>query len=238
MDARKTRLHLLLVAIAGLALSGCAAPVKRQIPELQRDPAGPTTIVLMPLDVELGQLTAGGVVQPHAEWTEAAIRHMRAALEKQATGRNLTVVDYHPERGSPEDQATGLELMTLHRAVGGSILLHEYLGGYALPSKKDKFDWSLGPAVGAISRSHAADYALFLYVRDSYATGGRVALIMAAAVLGVGLTGGTQVGYASLVDLKSGDVVWFNRLVRTVGDLRTPEAAEETVKVLLADALK
>jgi hypothetical protein len=50
--------------------------------------------------------------------------------------------------------------------------------------------------------------------------------------------GGSQVGFASVVDLKTGDIVWFNRLIRPQGDLRTPAAAAETVKALVSDALQ
>jgi hypothetical protein len=93
--------------------------------------------------------------------------------------------------------------------------------------------------VAAISRSHQqADYALFLFVRDSYATAGRIAVIAIAALLGAGVPGGTQVGFASVVDLKTGDIVWFNFLLRGSGDLRTPAAAAETVKALVSDSLK
>jgi hypothetical protein len=57
-------------------------------------------------------------------------------------------------------------------------------------------------------------------------------------LLGAAVPGGSQVGFASVVDLKTGDIVWFNRLVRGAGDLRTPEAAAETVKALVSDSLK
>jgi hypothetical protein len=56
---------------------------------------------------------------------------------------------------------------------------------------------------------------------------------VAMALLGVGLAGGTQIGYASLVDLKTGQVVWFNNLLRGTGDLREEKSALETVEVLL-----
>ena len=39
--------------------------------------------------------------------------------------------------------------------------------------------------------------------------------MVALAILGVGLTGGSQVGYASLIDLDSGRVLWFNRIARS-----------------------
>jgi len=56
-----------------------------------------------------------------------------------------------------------------------------------------------------------------------------------AAVLGAGVQGGTQVGFASLVDLKSGEVVWFNRLARGSGDMRHEKGAKDTVGALLAN---
>ena len=65
-----------------------------------------------------------------------------------------------------------------------------------------------------------------------------MAFIVAAVLLGAGVPGGSQVGFASVVDLKTGDIVWFNRLARPSGDLRTPEAAEETVRTLVSDSLK
>ena len=218
-------------------LAGCAAPVQRQTPELRRETGKIPRIVVMPLDVELAQLTAGGMAEPHAEWTDAALKHMRAALDGEAKARNVTLVDFQSERGSPEDRETSLDLVKLHRAVGSAVMVHQYMG-LALPSKDGKFDWSLGPAVAAIARSHDADYALFLFVRDSYATAGRVAVIVVGALLGIGVPGGAQVGFASVVDLKTGDIVWFNRLLRPQGDLRTPDAAAETVKALVADSFQ
>jgi len=61
----------------------------------------------------------------------------------------------------------------LHGAVGGTVLAHHYNPQLRLPSKGEKFDWSLGPSAAAIARSQGADYALFLYVRDSYTSAGR-----------------------------------------------------------------
>ncbi len=233
------RLRLLLFTASVLALSACAPmEVQRQAQQLERKPGKEPAIVLMPVDVELSELTAGGIEEPQAEWTEAALRNLRAALEAEARGYKVKLVDYQPQRGTPEDQATSLQLVKLHAAVGGAVLRHHYDAQQRLPSKGDKFDWSLGHEAAAIARSQGADYALFLYVRDSYASSGRVAVIVVAALMGGYATGGAQVGFASLVDLKSGDIVCFNRLARASGDLRTPAAALETVKVLVSDSFK
>jgi hypothetical protein len=103
----------------------------------------------------------------------------------------------------------------------------------ALPTKGDRFDWTLGAGVKPLQARTGADYALFVLLRDSYASAGRVALMVGAAVLGVGVPGGRQIGFASLVDLRSGDILWFNRLFNPAGDLRTPEPAAKAVQSLL-----
>ena len=58
--------------------------------------------------------------------------------------------------------------------------------------------------------------------------------MVAAALAGIALQGGMQVGFASLVDLETGDVIWVNRLISQAGDLRTVEPARKAVDELLA----
>jgi hypothetical protein len=134
---------------------------------------------------------------------------------------------------------TVLELERLHEAVGLSIKLHKYIPYAALPTKKDKFDWTLGETAVRYGQASGYDYALFLFARDSFSSGGRAA-IQALGFLGcaVGFCvipgGGIQQGFASLVDLKSGNVVWFNYLVSEVGDIRTANGADDMVNRLLA----
>jgi hypothetical protein len=78
-----------------------------------------------------------------------------------------------------------------------------------------------------------ARYGLFVWIRDSYASAERKAAMVALALLGVGISGGIQVGYATLVDLETGQVLWFNRLARGSGDLREPASAAETIDSLI-----
>jgi hypothetical protein len=53
------------------------------------------------------------------------------------------------------------------------------------------------------------------------------------ALLGVSIRGGIQAGYASLVDLKTGQILWFNRMVNASGDLREEDVAQKSVENLL-----
>jgi hypothetical protein len=74
---------------------------------------------------------------------------------------------------------------------------------------------------------------LFTWMRDSYASGERKAMMVGLALLGVGLSGGVQVGYATLVDLETGQVLWFNQLVSASGDVREEKPAADAVNSLL-----
>ena len=103
-----------------------------------------------------------------------------------------------------------------------------------LPTKDGKLDWSLGESVRAIKEKTGADYALFSWIRDSYASGERIAATIFLALFGIGMApGGLQQGYASLVDLNTGQVMWFNRLFRQTGDLREADKAADTLNALL-----
>jgi hypothetical protein len=141
---------------------------------------------------------------------------------------------------------TVAELERLHYAVGQSIALHRYSGRY-LPTKRGKgLDWTLGEDAVRLGQRTGMDYALFLYAEDSFASTGRVALqVLGIAGCFVGfcapnIGGGGQFAYASLVDLRSGEVVWFN-VVQTgtqvaginIGDIRTPEGSAKLVERLL-----
>lgn len=185
-------------------------------------------VVLMPVDVELFSLSAGGVPEPRADWTEQAQKNLQQELQHQRANLAGQVGTLAPELADPL-----AELSTLHGAVAQTIFNHHIQGAAKLPTKNGELRWTLGSAVKELQAKSQADFALFVWIRDSYASPERKAAMLALALLGVGLTGGSQVGYASLVNLNDGQVVWFNGMMRASGDLREAKSAEETVQTLL-----
>lgn len=236
MASRRSRhrtLWLLFVLASALA-AGCAQTVTTARSEKwQRAPAT-ARVVLMAPDIELSELSAGGVLEPKAEWTQRALGHVLEALGAEIAARNARLAPYRAAVNDPAREHRDNQLIKLHDQVGRAILIHHY-GFLKLPGKEGKFDWTLGAGAGSLGEDQEADYALFVFLRDSYASAGRKAAMVGLAILGVGIHGGAQWGFASLVDLKSGDLVWFNRLVDPQGDLREPTPAREAVKKLLAD---
>lgn len=204
-----------------------AEPTQHLAPGFTTRPAGSRLLVL-PADMELFSISAGGVEEPRADWTEAAQKHFKTALSgRRDLGDNrIELVEAQMDEFA--------EVLALHRAVAESIWVHHLGGGLKLPTKEERLDWSLGPtAVQPLREKTGADYALFFWVRDSYASGERVAAIVGMLLLGSIMTGGSQYAYASLVDLQTGRIVWFNDLQRMWGDLRQAQPAAETVDSLM-----
>lgn len=237
MKNKKILTAIISWVILAVALTGCVTTSQKIRPDLCLR-AGTQKILLMPMDIELSTLTTGGMLEPNAEWTQIAEEHVQKSIDGKFARKDIDILlheDLLAGQTDAEFQKVNTQLIKLHEAVGLSILLHKYVPNLALPNKKGKFDWSLGPQTKLLKEKYGTDYALFVYLRDSYCTAGRVAFIAVAAVLGVGVPGGQQTGFASLVDLNTGEIVWFNRLTRAAGDLRTQGAAETSVDALLAD---
>jgi len=223
----------LLLGLVVLVTSGCQTTAVQTQAKLPPEPEK-RRIVLLPPDVELSLLHAGGTNEVNAEWTRLARKHLSENLATRFEKIKATLIERKDTAADFGEDGKEVQLLKLHEAVGGSILVHQRLGPLLLPTKEGTFDWSLGPETKYLKGKYGADYALFVFVRDSYASSGRVAAMIFAAALGVGIQGGVQVGFSSLIDINTGEVVWFNHLARGHGDLRTPEGADETIGVLLS----
>jgi hypothetical protein len=221
-----------LIGLCIMLVAACAQTSK-QINTSFKPAEGPYKLVLMKPDIEVSLLTAGGLNEPNREWTEQARSGVFRALETNNFGRGGSLIKFTELSSSAEQTQINTDLENLYRAVATSIYVHKYMGA-TLPTKKDKFDWTLGPQAQQLGAQANADYALFVYARDSFSSAGRKAMQFFMAAAGVGIAGGVQFGYVSLVNLKTGEVVWFNTLTSSVGDIRTPGGAANMVSSLLA----
>ena len=241
---RKSRVALALAA--AVALGGCVQT--RQFADVQfTPPQGDYRLLVLRPDVTVGALTTGGMVEPRAEWTEEARSNIIAALRAQQASRGgkLTIIEHRNELpGVPEQELADVE--RLNFVVDESIVEHKYLGDY-LPTKRGRgLDWTLGQDAVRLGQQSGYDYALFLHAEDQVASKGRIALGLvglAGCIVGFcapNIGGAEQLDYASLVDLKTGEVVWFNVVDAAsqvpgikFGDLRTPQGAAQMVERLL-----
>lgn len=221
-----------------LLLNACASTQTRVVKDETGQPLAISgSVVLVEPDMELYEVLAGGAQEPRKAWTDTARRLYPQMARDILSSRGMTVTpDFSlPPATSNEDPLR--QLILLNQAVSISILQYSRSGSSpnsGLRNKRGKFDWTLGPGVNALRDATGADYALFTYVRDSYTGTGRVAMrVIGFVLLGGDIGGGYQIGLTSLVDLRTGQVVWHNLLVDQVGDLRDEAGARETAEDML-----
>ncbi|HVF83531.1 MAG TPA: hypothetical protein VM913_05110 [Sphingomicrobium sp.] len=241
------RRSLLLAAVAAfLTTAGCVQT--RQFADLQfAPPQGDYKLLVLRPDVEVSSITTGGLPEPRADWTEQARANVINALRVQQAGRGGKTLIMDRRDSLPGMSAEQVaEIERLNAAVSQSVALHKYLG-YNLPTKRRRgLEYTLGQEAIEFGRKTGYDYALFMHAEDSFASGGRVALqVLGIAGCFIGfcapnIGGAGQFAYASLVDLRTGEVVWFNVLQAgsqiagiKMGDIRSPEGSAQLVERLL-----
>ncbi len=184
-------------------------------------------------DVQLAVLTAAGLQEPREDWSRAGRDNLAAAI-----AANIQSEGHAPSALDPTTAMEGRvgQIIRLHDAVGTSILAVNYLN-VNVPTRRNNFEWTLGEGVREVAAAHDADYALFITARGSYASAGRVAAMVGLAILGVGVPLGGQQAFASLVDLRTGNVIWFNVAAAAPGeDMREPDGAAALARRIMRDA--
>ena len=198
--------------------------------------SGKKVLLFRPL-VSVGAQSTGGMFEPNADWTDKARANIDKALSHRQEGFGNAVI--LPPETYGEEARSVQEYSELFAAVSEAVIKYQFFIGNRLPTKKRDnksgiFDWSLGPGVQQLPGAKDADYALFIYNKDAYGSTGRKMLQMVALLgPGVAVKSGEHAGYAGLVDLKSGDLLWLNADAAMGGDVRKSDGAEKRVAELL-----
>lgn len=192
----------------------------------------PVRIVMFRPDVQVGAQSTGGIDQPDADWTATARVNIARALADAWSAPAMRLIDM-PDPADAADAALLADYRTLFRIVVRTVFEARLFAGNRLPTKEARFDWTLGPGMARLGALGGGDYGLFVYSYDSYGSRGRKAAQIVGLMTGVGLTSGTHVGYAGLVDLTTGDLVWINADVSMGGDVRRADGAARRVAQLL-----
>lgn len=208
---------------------------------------GQLDIVVFRPDVRVGSMKVGGMDEPNAEWTEQARANIQKALEDRAQTLDAKVRFIDELEG--EDAKLLSDYRSLFEAVSGSMFTHVTVGdhlatkqvvkqvesgGRLRERKINTLDWTLGPGATELKAVTGADYAMFVFTHDAYGTAGRkVAQFLAAGLLGAYVPAGIHIGYAGLVDLETGNIVWFNTDLQMGGDPREADGAQKRVEQLM-----
>ena len=188
-------------------------------------------ILLMPVDIEICELTLAGMCEPSASWTQNSRENIITSFEEILNKRNAILKKYNKNEHNDEI----IQIIKLHTQIGQEIINNEY-GPFKLPTKKE-FNWTLGKKVKLLKKKYKSDYAIFIFFRDQYSSTERIIYNIVTAVLFPGIIpiGGSQIAFASLVNLNNGEVTWFNGYYRSFGDVRDLENARDTVNKLFEE---
>jgi hypothetical protein len=244
------RLALLTLLVAPCLLSACVTTETYRVnPRFRQQSERIQTVTVLPADVKVYQIDAGGIREPMEEWCSQAKNNILRAVENQLSTKMRTIVDVLTEELLDEKKSHWEETRALYSAVSAMVFLHTYqnpnIPNHYFAEKLKNFDYSLGSDVQSLAPG--ASMLLFLEAEDHIWTGGRRALQGLGALLGIAagvatgvviipyMGGGTTI-QAALVDSATGDLLWINAVRAGAGtDLRDATSATNMVNDLFKD---
>lgn len=227
-----------------LSLCGCAT-MHRKPPNYDEAISKVKIIAVMPADIEVYQLTAGGVRELIDEWSEIAKKYANQALKQQLSSHYGFQTKFIEEDWLKENyKEVWKDNQALYEAVATCIALHTFPGVSQFQDKVDNFDYTLGEDFKYLAGVCDADALLFLRGIDHEATAGRVMLGIWNVMLGA-FTGVMYIPInpcvmdAALIDGKTGNILWYKITPEDVSySFRSEQQVDSVVEWLLRDFLK
>ncbi len=216
-------------------LSGCATASYRVAPVFEKYFDTPKTITMVPPDIKIHRLTAGGIPELVDEWSDDAKKKIVRLLKDELDIFRSVKVSLTDEGNLGEKDRDFLkEEKGLFYAVAYSIIMHTYSPENTFKHKLAHFDYTMGSEISALSDITGGDVLLFCSGTNYIWTAGRVALsVFAAVVSGSMLMPGPEWFIAALVDAKTGNIIWFN-YISMPGDLRNEEVDKKVIKAVFS----
>ncbi len=189
----------------------------------------PKKVVVLPADIEVSEVTAGGVEEEVPGWSAEAGKSVARSLSA-AIKADGTLTEVKAPRYSKKTSAVLHEHLALYKLVVDTASRTNW------EHKIRRFDYSIGPGLKELQRTTGADVAVMVYGRDHVSTTGRKMKAIAGTIPFVNMLTGPspKLGYSfihiGMVDLRSGDLLWMNSEYREgASNLRNYEDANDIV---------
>lgn len=238
---RTSKLSAAIFVPALLLLSGCEIIDYRSHPEMKSRMVAPLHMGAAPADIEISQISAGGVREEVDEYSEEANRLIAVKLASSNSENALQTFSVPEEKADIYAEITGLA-----KTVMTQIMTYSYHGLYpGFKHKQENFRYSIGD-ISELLEGTDSDKMLFIFGYDAFTTSGRKFVNGLATVLSAAATGGqtayvamegTGVVYAMLVD-KDGEVLWITQHFDPGLDLRKQKGIDDAVDGILEDLAK
>ena len=185
----------------------------------------PRKILLLPADIRVHEISAGGVVEKVDDWTGAASNHAMKSMRSIAGSKKLFELNEAPAFSDTDKQVLE-QHQALYELVANSADFAR--SGPFMPwrERAKNFDYTLGPGLKDLAVRGDVDAALIVIGSDYISSAGRKATmalgILAAAFTGVAVVPAGGVAYVSVgvIDLRTGNLLWFATNRGQSSDLR------------------
>jgi hypothetical protein len=231
-----------LLLIISLLLAGCAtAPTASVHYTIKQEPGSRPLqqIVLLPVDVDVYELSAGGVQEEVPEWSSTAATNIRKALLVSKAGGSECCVTRPVDTASltPGERAILEEHLALFNTVATNAMWASLPYNTAWHFKAEHFDYTLGDGLGFLKEKYGLDAGLIITGEDVVSSSGRKTTAVLGAMVGVAIPLGHSILMGGLVDFSTGDLLWLNHVVSVAGqaDLRDPASCLELAKSLMKE---
>jgi len=235
-----SRIRVPVIVVFVLLLAGCSSgPGYKLHYTLKEDPkARPIKrAVLLPVDVDVSELTLGGSMEEVPEWSQKAEDNVRKAVLFVRDPDENKVFVRHVDSSSlePDEQKKLEEHLALFTMVASNALWTELPGNNAWQFKQAHFDYTIGDGMSFLKDKYDIDAGLIVIGEDVISSSGRKTAAVVGAVFGVGIPMGYTLLIGGLVDFKTGDILWLNHVVQAGAlDLREPEDARNFAMSLMS----
>lgn len=222
---------VLLCALASLTALPALAMSAVNPALVQHPDARPRTVVVLPPQIFVYELSAGGVPTRMIDWETAARANVSAAAVRLA--REAGVFAAHPAPAlEASEQARVDTHLGLYERVAQSVFVYGRGEQSAWAHKKEGFDYTLGPGLAFLRERTGADAALVVLGSDFISSDGRKALFFAGLALGMIMPLGQSFLTLGVVDLQTGDVQWMSFDASSRLDTRNPEQVDALIRTL------
>jgi hypothetical protein len=217
------------ILLAMAILGGCAtqvrnASVHKSVAEQSAQPM-PRKLLLLPIDIRVHEISAGGVVEKVDAWTAAANANANRSMHEIGGQRKLFDLTETPALSASDKEVLD-QHVALYELVANSADFSRSGPFQVWHERARDFDYTLGPGLKDLAGRSDMEAAVIVIGSDYISSAGRKATmalgVLAAAFTGIAVIpqGGTAFVSVGVVELRTGNLLWFSTNRSQGNDLR------------------
>jgi hypothetical protein len=207
--------------------------IKSNVPELEAQAESLKKIVLLPPEINVCELTAGGVKERREQWCETGKKNVEKAFAETLKKKGIQLESMRVNRWNKKEIEN---IHPLYRAVANSIIDHTFM--YAgnmnvFPERIENFDYSIG-SLEKLLKKRKAEGLLIVYAADEVSSKGRKVLEVIRTINPFSQREGEMTSMVVALTDRTGSILWFRTMANEGRyDLRDPKSTYAFVEEIM-----